>query len=136
MHPAPFATAMLVIAALAGSAGAADRPMTGAEFDAYTRGKTLFYGINGFNYGVEEYSGDRRVRWSFLGDECVDGYWYESGTDICFRYEGRVENQCWQFFLGDDGLTARVSGADGSPTVYEVRQSPEPMQCFGPSTGA
>lgn len=128
--------ALLAVLVLASPAVAADRPMTGPEFEAYTTGKTLFYGTNGRDYGVEEYLENRRVRWSFLGDECVDGIWYERGADICFRYDGRIEEQCWQFFLSEDGLTARVSGDTGSPTVYEIRQSPEPMQCLGPQIGA
>ena len=127
----------LVVAMLLGANPvlAADRPMTAAEFDAYTLGKTLYYGTNGLNYGIEEYLDGRRVRWSFLGDECIDGIWYAEGSDICFVYEGRDGVQCWQFFFQNGRLTAKVSGDVDGSNVYEVHQSPEPMQCLGPRIG-
>ncbi|MGR3323233.1 MAG: hypothetical protein ACU0DK_15030, partial [Pseudooceanicola sp.] len=90
-------------------ARAADRPMSAAEFDAYSRGKTFYYGAGGEAYGVEEYLPDRRVRWSFLDGECKDGHWYEAaGGQICFVYEDTPDDpQCWTFFLEPEGLVAR-----------------------------
>lgn len=116
-------------------ATAADRPITAEEFDRHTQGKTLFYGVDGIDYGVEEYLSNRRVRWAFLGDECVEGYWYAEGSNICFAYEAREGAQCWQFFLSDGRLTARSMNEGSGRTVYEINKSSEPMICLGPKTG-
>ena len=76
-------------------------PMSGAEFDAYTKGKTLYFGRGGAPYGAEVYLDNRRLRWSFLDGECKDGYWYEEApSSICFVYEDRPEPQCWSFENG------------------------------------
>jgi len=45
----------------------AQSPMTAAEFEAYTNGKTLYFNNQGETYGAERYFGKRRVEWSFLG---------------------------------------------------------------------
>ncbi|MEM1360401.1 MAG: hypothetical protein AAGF94_01630 [Pseudomonadota bacterium] len=116
-------------------AAAADRPISAEEFDRYTRGKTLFYGVDGVDYGVEEYLNDRRVRWAFLGDECVEGYWYAEGSNICFAYEAREGVQCWQFFLSNGRLTAQSMNEGSDTTVYEINKSSEPMICLGPQIG-
>ncbi|MEM6728766.1 MAG: hypothetical protein AAF618_09715, partial [Pseudomonadota bacterium] len=42
------------------------RPMTPAEFEAYTTGKTFFFATEGNQpYGAEEYLPNRQVRWAF-----------------------------------------------------------------------
>ena len=76
----------------------AEQAMSGAEFDAYTRGKTFYYADGDAPYGGEEYLENRRVRWSFLDGKCKDGTWYESGGMICFVYEEGPDPQCWTFF--------------------------------------
>jgi len=111
-------------------------PMTGAEFEAYTSGKTLTFGIDGQPYGVEQYLPDRRVRWAFIGEECRDGQWFETGQEICFIYhDDPVRLHCWEFHDTGSGLLARIRGSDSSGLV-EVAQSPEPMFCPGPQIGA
>ena len=45
--------------------------LSAAEFDAFTKGKTLFYGTLGAPYGAEVYHDNRRVQWSFLDGECI-----------------------------------------------------------------
>ncbi|MEL6101435.1 MAG: hypothetical protein AAFY74_12620 [Pseudomonadota bacterium] len=109
--------------------------MSASEFEAYTTGKTLFYGRGGESYGVEEYLENRRVRWSFLDGECKDGYWYESGPLICFVYEDRPDPQCWTFRLGARGLTAQFAGDDSSVDLYEAREKNDEMVCLGPKVG-
>ena len=76
------------------------KTLDGAEFDAYTRGKTLVYQRLGVQYGAEQYLSNRRVVWSFLDGECKEGYWYPQGQEICFVYEDRPEPQCWSFKFG------------------------------------
>ncbi len=63
----------------------AQTPMSGEEFDAFTKGKTFSYLQSGQAYGAEQYRSGRRVTWSFGTEECVDGTWYEPEAGlICF----------------------------------------------------
>lgn len=110
--------------------------MTAEEFDALTRGQTFYYGTAGAApYGAEEYLDDRRVRWSFLDGECVDGYWYEEAGLICFVYENRPDPQCWSFDRSGGRMVARFAGETAMAELYELRRSLEPLWCLGPRIG-
>lgn len=109
--------------------------MSAAEFDAYTRGQTFYYGAGGAAYGGEEYLPDRRVRWSFLDGDCQDGHWYEERGLICFVYDTRPEPQCWSFERTKNGLIARFSGEQSLSELYEVQRSAAPLMCLGPKIG-
>ena len=128
----------LILAALLAlpvSAQAAE-PMSGAEFENYVTGKTLYFGMEGSAYGVEEYLGDPRVRWSFLDGRCKDGTWYEEEAGlICFVYEDEPAPQCWSFFREGSGLRAVFENDPASTVLYEARQNDEPMVCLGPEIG-
>ncbi len=113
----------------------AAEPMSAAEFERYVTGKTLYFGLNGQAYGVEEYLDDRRVRWSFLDGKCKDGQWYEEGEQICFVYEDTPDPQCWTFFRDGDGLRAVFENDPTSTVLYEANQNDEPMLCYGPDVG-
>lgn len=112
-------------------------PMTAAEFEAYTTGKTLTYARQGSTaYGVEEYLPGRRVRWAFSQDECRDGEWYVDLDLICFVYDHNpTDPQCWSFFLTATGLLAQYENEEGSAPLYELNQSSEPLNCPGPLVG-
>ena len=118
----------------AGAAWSAE-PMDGKAFDAYTRGKTLFYGQNGEAYGAEIYLDDRRVRWSFLDGECKDGYWYEEAGQICFVYEDVSTPQCWAFTKQGGRLMARFQNMPGATELYEAQDVDEEMICLAPNLG-
>ncbi|UWQ91960.1 hypothetical protein QEZ52_18495 [Aliisedimentitalea scapharcae] len=113
----------------------ADSPIGAEEFDKYTRGKTLFYGFDGEPYGVERYLPGRRVIWSFLDGDCLEGSWYQDSDQICFLYEDRSDPQCWHFELGDQGLTARLQGDATSTDLYEGNEINAEMICHGPEVG-
>lgn len=129
--------AVLAVLTLTASAAAAQagQPMTGEEFQSYTEGRTLTYNSGGSAYGIEQYLKNRRVRWAFLGDDCVEGYWYEDGGNICFSYEGNDIPQCWTFEQGPSGLIARFQNDDSSTELYEAKKTDEPMVCLGPDVG-
>lgn len=114
---------------------AAQDLMTAEEFDAYTRGKTLFYGQNGQAYGAEEYLSNRRVRWSFLDGECKEGTWYEDRGLICFVYDDNPDPQCWSFVQGANGLIARFENRTDTTELYEASDIGEEMICLGPKVG-
>ncbi len=123
------------LAALIALPLAAAEPMSPEEFEAYTTGKTLFFGQNGQAYGAEEYLQNRRVRWSFLDGECKEGRWYGAGEQICFVYEDNPDPQCWVFTQGPAGLIAEFIGDDTLPELYEAQDLGEEMLCLGPEVG-
>lgn len=126
----------LVLLATTAASASALAQMSGAEFDALTRGQTFYYGLSGdAPYGAEEYLDDRRVRWSFLDGDCLDGSWYEDAGRICFVYDTRPEPQCWRFEHGSQGLVARFDGETTISDLYELRRSSEPLWCLGPKIG-
>ena len=127
------ALALLLVTA---QAAAAAQPLSGAEFEAYTTGKTLTYAEGGQPYGVERYLPGRRVVWAFVGDDCRYGRWYEDQGRICFVYESDLDAQCWTFQHSSAGLSAHFMGdPDGSPLV-EVEEDPDALKCPGPDVGA
>nr|WP_146344633.1 hypothetical protein [Phaeobacter marinintestinus] len=113
----------------------ADTQMSAEAFDAYTRGKTLFYGFDGVAYGVERYLKNRRVIWSFLDGDCKYGTWYEDSGLICFVYDDRPDPQCWRFSEGPGGLTARFEDDPEATQLYEAEDIDEEMICYGPDVG-
>ena len=126
---------LVLIFAIFGSLARAENPMTGAEFEAYTDGRTLFFQSQGRPYGVERYLPGRRVIWSFLDGECVDGIWYEAGNLICFAYETPGTPQCWSFYREANGLRALFENRVGETVLFETRETDEPMLCLGPKIG-
>ncbi len=109
------------------------RRLSAAAFDAYARGKTLYYAIDGQAYGAEEYLPDHRVVWAFSGQDCQFGRWYtDAKGHICFVYPGSAKGpQCWDFYLGPDGVVARYTGDAGGSPLVEVAQSSAPLTCQG-----
>ncbi|MFC6638629.1 hypothetical protein GV827_01960 [Sulfitobacter sp. JBTF-M27] len=127
---------LVLLLALIAAPLAAQDLMTAEEFDAYTRGKTLFYGQNGQAYGAEIYHKNRRVEWSFLDGECKEGLWYEENGLICFVYENNTVPQCWSFVQSPRGLIARFENNPGTTELYEAEDIGEEMLCLGPKVGA
>jgi hypothetical protein len=110
-------------------------PMTGAEFEAYTTGKTLTFSQLGEVYGAEQYLPGRKVRWAFKGDICRDGSWYQEANLICFVYEYDPTPQCWNFWRREGRLTGLFVGDGAGTELSEVAQSPDPLPCAGPEVG-
>ena len=127
---------LLILFVLSAGPCAAQGVMTADEFDAYTRGKTLYYGFDGIAYGVERYMGGRRVAWSFLDGDCKEGVWYPQDEQICFLYEDRPDPQCWLFVSTPRGLVARFEGDPEATELYEAEQVDEEMVCYGPDVGS
>ena len=113
----------------------AQSALSAQEFDALTRGKTFTYAENGRPYGAEEYLGNQRVRWSFLDGKCKQGRWWEEDGQICFVYEDNPVPQCWTFYNGPRGLTARFENDPGATELYAVDRSDTPLTCLGPEIG-
>lgn len=114
---------------------ASETPISAEVFEAYVTGKTLEYARGGQPFGAEDYLSDRRVRWSYLNDECLEGRWYPEGEQICFVYDGISTPQCWSFFLEGDGLRARFENRPGATELYETVELDAPLMCPGPDVG-
>ncbi|WP_456389520.1 hypothetical protein [Profundibacter sp.] len=114
---------------------AAQSPMDADAFEAYSQGKTLYFGYDGSIYGAEEYLPNRRVRWSVLDGKCQDGEWYQDGQMICFVYIGESDPQCWSFYQRQGGLMAQFENDPDLTTLFEIEPSEEPMVCLGPEIG-
>lgn len=124
----------ILVASLAASASA-ETPLSAAEFEAHTEGRTLFFYSQGKAYGAERYEKDRKVTWTFLDGECREGHWYPQGELICFVYEGENDPQCWTFYAQGGGLRALFEDRAGATELYEAGQSDEEMICHGPRIG-
>lgn len=130
------AGALALMATATATVSAAQTPLSGAEFEAYTEGRTLWFYSGGQAYGAERYKPGRQVEWSFLDGECQDGHWYESGQFICFLYDYDPESpQCWTFFREGNGLRALFEGVDGGTELYEASDADDEMLCLGPQIG-
>lgn len=110
-------------------------PMDASAFEAYTKGKTLYFSEGREAYGAERYLPGRKVEWSFLDGVCKTGEWYPDKGAICFVYEDRPDPQCWHFETTGRGLRATFIGSDQSTELYEAEQSDKPMYCIGPDVG-
>jgi hypothetical protein len=119
-----------------GAAAQAQVPLSAEEFDARTRGRTLYFYADGEAYGVERYMAGQRVTWSFLDGQCKEGRWYQDGPLICFVYDTHPGPQCWTFFVQGNGLRALFEDEPGETELYEAGESDEPMICLGPEVGA
>lgn len=136
----PVATRLLaarLLAALLLAAGPAlaETPLTAAEFDALTLGRTMTWAESGSVYGVEQYLPNREVRWTVLGDDCKTGHWYMDGPAICFLYEDDPAPDCWEITRSDAGLLARFAADPPGSEPVVVAETTEPLACFGPKIG-
>ena len=113
-------------------------PLGPEAFDRLTVGKTITFSQNGQPYGAEEYFENRRVRWSRLDGNCVNGEWYPQGDQICFIYEHRNDPQCWSAYE-ERGVLLVVPDAlplTSDRVLTELKQSTNPLHCLGPDVGA
>lgn len=113
----------------------AQETLDGEAFEALTAGKTFYFSSGGAPYGGEQYLADRRVRWSFLDGQCLEGRWWQEGELICFVYDDNPEHHCWTFRMDAGGLRAQFEGGTDGRVLYELRQSEKPLHCLGPEVG-
>ncbi|SEV99463.1 hypothetical protein SAMN04488515_0562 [Cognatiyoonia koreensis] len=110
-----------------------ETPMSGAEFDAYSTGRTLTFGtIGNPDYGVEQYLPDRKVIWSPGPGRCVEGSWFDRGDNICFVYETDPEPKCWQVYRTETGIRAVFTNQPGTTVLFESKDNTKPLVCPGP----
>lgn len=119
--------------------GAAQTPMTGAEFQAHVGQNTFSYLYSNSVRGVADYGPNRTLLWAFEGDACVKGQWFEDGSDICFAFDDGTLSACWTFTFEDNrlrGIATRLgSGAAADLEIYEVAHTDQPLVCADPDAG-
>lgn len=111
-------------------------PLSAAQFDALTRGKTITYSSGGVTYGIEQYRPGQKVVWAFAEGDCQEGDWYQDGAQICFDYhEPEVGLQCWTFHLRGSDLVAWFEGRQEGEPLVSLKESTVPLNCPSPEVG-
>jgi hypothetical protein len=118
------------------SAAVAETPMSAAEFEAWSTGRTLDYWVDGAFWGSEMHLSGRRTLDADAEGPCVAGRWFPEGDAICFVYDGSDATHCWRFWReGDRVLTLPVEADPAAEAPIEVTLAPEPLACPGPDVG-
>ncbi|MCV6594119.1 MAG: hypothetical protein OIF48_14275 [Silicimonas sp.] len=123
----------LTLSALPGHAQ--DQVLSLEAFERLVTGQTFYFQSEGRDYGAEDYRDGRRVRWSFLDGECLEGEYYAEGPLICFSYEEFPGPQCWEFRLRGGRLVGLFEGDPGNTVLIESGRRDEPLYCLGPEVG-
>ena len=121
--------------ALALPAGA-ETIVSPSEFEALSRGKTMYFSRNGQFYGAEQFYQSRRSLWQYTDGECSDGEWFARGDMVCFVYDHDPTPQCWHFLEKSGRYAARAEGATAEFDIEMFKIDDEPLDCKGPSVGA
>lgn len=134
-HPESMRVLYMILPFALAAPAVAQPALDADAFDRLTRGKTLFYSVEGQTYGAERYLDNQRVIWSFLDGECTEGTWFAVQDQICFEYENWDQTQCWSFTTSGDGLNARFRNDPENTLTYNARETGEEMVCLGPEVG-
>lgn len=132
-RPIPLRAALLLL--LLTAPALAQTPMSPAEFEAWSTGKTLSYSLGDTLLGAEAYFPGRRVRDADTGGPCIDGSWHAQGDAVCFVYPARSGTHCWSFWRDGDAVFARPLGAATDDPAQRVTEAATPLSCPGPEVG-
>lgn len=113
----------------------ADAPISAAEFEALSTGKTLHFRSGLGLFGAEQYFDNRRVRWMYSDGTCTDGYWYPEGDALCFVYEDVDSTQCWHMSGTGTALRAERADIDDPAPIFLDHIDTRPLACPGPDLG-
>jgi hypothetical protein len=119
---------LLVLAASAGTAVAAETAMSPAEFEAWSTGKTLDYFVDGSLWGSEMHLANRSTVDADAGGACRSGHWYPQGDAICFVYDLSPGPYCWRFLKVGDQVIAEFAG-ELDAGLISVTLSDAPIPC-------
>lgn len=117
-----------------GSLAQAER-LDGARFDAYSKGKTIYFeDANGFA-GAEIYWPNQKVTWTFGDGQCLEGSWREEGSEICFYYIDQPAPHCWNFDLVNNRLRGTSTNDEGTYIQHEIEGVEGRFECPAPYLG-
>jgi len=123
--------ALLAPAAGAGDVQDGDEIILIDEWRAMTRGRTVYYSLDGVHWGKEYFhpEGDRATFLASSGD-CVTAPWVYADGVYCFSYTGM---DCFRHVRRDGQLLA-IPLSEGQAQIIE-RITVEPLSCEPPLTG-
>ena len=117
----------------------AEKPLTGAEFQAHIGQNTMSYAYSNGARGIADHGPDRTLVWAFEGEACFHAQWFEDRDQICFAFEDGTVSACWQMFLDGDRLRGKATYlSSGSPLdleIHEVSHTDQALSCPGPDVG-
>lgn len=113
----------------------AQTPMSPAEFEAWSTGKTLSYSIGGDILGSEAYFPGRTVRDADTGGPCIDGTWHAQGDAVCFVYPARDGVHCWTYWRDGAAVFAKPLAAAPEDPPQRVTEAASPLTCPAPGVG-
>lgn len=113
----------------------AQTPMTVAEFEEWSTGRTLDYYDGTLYWGSEQHLPDRLTLDADAEGTCRHGQWFPQNEAICFQYEDTEGTFCWTFWRDGDTVTAATVDADPTVLPYEVRATDAALPCPGPDVG-
>jgi hypothetical protein len=125
----------LVFLALIATTAQAETPISPAEFDAWSTGKTLDYSLDGVVLGSEAYFPNRTVRDADTGGPCLDGTWHAERDAVCFVYPARVGTHCWRYWREGNSVFAKPLDAAPEDPAQLVTEAATPLTCPGPQVG-
>jgi len=128
--------ALLPAAAPSPAAQQGEAVLSPEAFDAYVRGKTLYFAQQGKPYGAEQYLPGNRSIWRYADGQCSRGRWYVRNRQICFLYEGERDEQCWLFLKKTAGYAARAVGREPEADLDVIWQDDRALDCALPEPGS
>jgi hypothetical protein len=123
---------------LAYASSTAAQVLDGAEFDALSRGSTLYFTESGQAYGSEQFFSGHRTVWRAEDGRCINGKWTYKAPEICFVYDDGSGPFCWEVVKDSLGvtITSTRTPEDEPPLVLRLsRQDTQPILCTGPLFG-
>jgi len=105
------------------------------DFEAMSKGKTLYFTFDGSPYGAEQFYTGRRSLWQYGNGECTAGAWHNDGDSLCFLYEDNLELQCWQMYRRDGDIFVKSDTAPEGEELKLDRIDEVPLPCIGPDLG-
>jgi|OM-RGC.v1.023555888 hypothetical protein len=124
--PLAFAAALAAAPLVADEAGT---PIPPEEWRAMTRGKTVWYALDGAHWGREYFHPDSDVA-TFLGrdGQCLSAPWAHVDGVYCFAYGGL---HCFRHLRrGEEIVVIPVDGDGGEQTVERIDRTP--VSCEAP----
>jgi hypothetical protein len=105
-----------------------DAPVSLEEWRDLTRGRTVWYMIDGALWGREYYHPDRdTATFVTAAGECVTAPWVYANGLYCFSYVGL---QCFRHFRRDGALMVAPLGGGGAQVVGRIDDAP--LSCEPP----